>query len=57
MHTIGTSGKVMAVSIDSDSLRSDNVAACVTQLIQFWRVRFSPDLETAISLPLVFSLE
>ena len=53
--TIGTRGQVTEVTIDSNSMDSDEVAACITRIIKTWRLPFTPESETAVSFPFIFS--
>jgi len=53
--TIGTRGQVTEASIDSDTMGSDEVASCVMRLVKAWRLPFTPEAETAVSFPFLFS--
>jgi len=53
--TIGTKGNVTEVSIDSDTMGSDEVASCVMNRIKTWKVPCTPDSETAVAFPFLFS--
>ena len=52
--TIGTRGQVVEVTIDSDTMGSDEVASCVMRLVKAWRLPFTPDSETPVSFPFLF---
>jgi outer membrane biosynthesis protein TonB len=52
--TIGTRGQIVEVSIDSDTLGSDELASCITRLVKAWRMPFSPDADTTVTFPFLF---
>jgi hypothetical protein len=53
--TIGTLGQVIEVSIDSDTIGSDDVASCVMRQVKLWRFPFKPPSDTPVSFPFLFS--
>lgn len=52
--TIGTRGQIVEVSIDSDTLGSDELGSCITRLVKAWRMPFSPDADTTVTFPFLF---
>ena len=52
--TIGTRGQIVEVSIDSDTLGSDELSSCITRLVKAWRMPFSPDADTTVTFPFLF---
>ena len=52
--TIGTRGQIVEVSIDQDTLGSDELASCITRLVKAWRLPFTPDADTTVTFPFLF---
>ena len=52
--TIGTRGQIVEVSIDTDTLGSDELASCITRLVKAWRMPFTPDADTTVTFPFLF---
>jgi len=52
--TIGTRGQILEVSIDQDTLGSDELASCITRLVKAWRLPFTPDADTTVTFPFLF---
>lgn len=52
---ITTAGRVGEVSIESNSMGDDNVAACISMTIKRWVFPIKPEDDAAVSFPFVFS--
>ncbi len=52
--TIGTRGQIVEVTIDQDTLGSDELASCITRLVKAWRLPFTPDADTTVTFPFLF---
>jgi hypothetical protein len=52
--TIGTRGQVVEVSLDSDTVGSDELASCISRLVKAWRLPFSPEADTTVTFPFLF---
>ena len=52
--TIGTRGQILEVSLDSDTVGSDELASCITRLVKSWRLPLSPEADTTVTFPFLF---